>query len=374
MIKKKFFMLLPVVFILIASGFQGTASGDTCTLCHSVGNYFYSSLHHSARGMEYWYSSEGGLEEITGVPYEDYANPSSGCKNCHASTCSKCHTDVGPGVEPTGPPPGTPSEIQTMCLVCHARAAAIITKDDGFGTPDVHRAGGMRCMDCHSSRELHGDGIVYKSMKKPGAMDTECEKCHTTMSPSPSHTAHNGKLDCKACHQRRVVSCYNCHMDTAYYAGKRMAKTQIADWVFLMNYEGKVTSANMQTFVGGPEDKTFLMFAPVHSHSIMSPGRICEDCHNTTVVNKIYTNKALKLTWLEGTTLKWQTGVIPVVAGTTYKFISYDKDNDDLTGATWRLLTEVPLGPDQKQYKFANGTPLTSGQLEKMKLPYVTNP
>jgi hypothetical protein len=370
--KGKFFMLLPVVFILIAAGFQGAASGDTCTLCHpATDSYFNTSLHHSCRAMDYWYSADGGLGDVIGRNYADFTG-TSGCKNCHVPNCFKCHGEENP----TGPPPGTSDQIQAICLPCHARESAVIAKDDALGTPDVHRAAGMRCMDCHSSRELHGDGILYISMKKGGAMDTECENCHTNISPSPSHTAHNGKLDCKACHERRVVSCYNCHMDTAYFNNKRMAKTQIADWVFLVNYEGKVTSANMQTFVGGDADKTFLMFAPVHSHSIMSPGRICEDCHNTWVVNKIYNEKKLKLTWLEGTTLKNQAGVIPVVAGTTYKSIFYDKDNNDLSGTSWRLLYTdgLPHKPDAKQFSLGGGSPLTSGQLEKMKLPYVYNP
>ncbi|PIP07030.1 MAG: hypothetical protein COX51_07575, partial [Syntrophobacteraceae bacterium CG23_combo_of_CG06-09_8_20_14_all_50_8] len=39
---------------------------------------FHSSLHATARGMEYWYDkANGGLETITGIPYSE-----AGCSKC----------------------------------------------------------------------------------------------------------------------------------------------------------------------------------------------------------------------------------------------------------------------------------------------------
>lgn len=43
---------------------------------------------------------------------------------------------------------------------------------------DVHIAKGMGCMDCHSAREMHGDGTAYESSGALEATDTTCEKCH----------------------------------------------------------------------------------------------------------------------------------------------------------------------------------------------------
>jgi hypothetical protein len=51
-------------------------------------------------------------------------------------------------------------------LKCHAREAAIMNIDKRQGTADVHFASGMECMDCHTPREMHGDGIQYLSMKQ----------------------------------------------------------------------------------------------------------------------------------------------------------------------------------------------------------------
>jgi hypothetical protein len=128
-------------------------------------------------------------------------------------------------------------------------------------------------MDCHTAGDVHGDGTEYVSMKQPGAVSPKCEGCHAKTSPTVSHDVHAGKRDCKACHVRQVVSCTNCHVETLLKTGKRVA-VPVSDWVFLMNHEGKVTSANMQTFVAAG-DKTFLMFAPQFSHSVTRAGRTC---------------------------------------------------------------------------------------------------
>jgi hypothetical protein len=381
--KRKFFMLLPLVFILIAAGFQGTASGDTCVLCHG----FNTSLHHSFRGMEYWYLAEtNGIETIAGYPYTDFIHADNGCKNCHRPggtagvTCATCH---GEGITPENPPEDPVVVADSVCLGCHARESAMYgyyddvhrdsVDDDGNGTAEH-----LTCQDCHSSREMHGDGNIYVSHKEPGAMDTKCENCHTPPGTTP-HIVHgtgsSAKLDCKACHQRSVISCYNCHLDTAHEASNhaRVAYTQIKDWVFLMNGpDGKVTSANMQNFVAGdltnaiPAGKTFLLFAPMNSHAITKEGRPCSDCHGTAAAKKIYNNRKINLTWLDvdGKTLIHRTGVIPVAEGTKYKFIAYDKDNLDGTAPyDWTALSTTPLKPDRKQYRCGFGTPLTRNQM-----------
>jgi hypothetical protein len=375
--KGKFFMLLPVVFILIAAGFQGTASG-TCYLCHEDMGY-QVGLHHNSFGMDYWYAARhGGLENISGYDYKGLP-----CYTCHAQNCARCHGEDSP----TGPPySGDKAQTQTMCLGCHSREGAAINS-----TPqDVHFAAGMKCTDCHDdptpgvpSKDLHGDGTLYVSLREKDAIKTKCENCHIDGdAPKPptdtgnklySHNTHTATLDCKACHQSRVISCYNCHLDTARVTTNRVAYKQIKDWVFLINYQGKVTSANMQNYVAGdldnviPAGNTGLMFAPVHSHSIMSQGRGCTDCHGTAIVRQIYNKKRLNLTWLEGGVLKNQTGVIPVAAGTVYKFISYDKDNTVGTGTGWVELSTKPQKPDLKMYSVGFGTPLTRKQMSKLK-------
>jgi len=309
---------------------------------------FLSSLHYTAKGMEYWYDkANGGLEILSGVPYSNLT-----CKNCHVPGCDRCHklesdkkaaylTNV--------------AKNQTMCLECHAREAAITGIDKAQKQEDVHFAKGMKCMDCHSSREMHGDGVEYISLKQPGAMDTKCEKCHPSVKSTESHTVHGDKLDCKACHIRHVVSCTNCHFDTQIREGKRTA-IPVSGWVFLMNYGGKVSSANMQNFVV-KGDQTFFMFAPHMSHSVMKEGRKCDGCHGTKIMKDVQSGK-VTLTWLEGGKTKNLKGVIPVVKGVDYQCIYQDRKE-----GKW-----VPIqNPAKPLYHYtAFGEPLSQEQLNKL--------
>jgi len=43
-------------------------------------------------------------------------------------------------------------------------------------TPDVHFAAGLECIDCHTSRDVMGDGFAYRSMYLQ--TETACEDCH----------------------------------------------------------------------------------------------------------------------------------------------------------------------------------------------------
>lgn len=184
------------------------------------GCFFRKSLHFIAQGMGYWYSKEqGGLETLTGIP-----NEKRGCKNCHTECCARCHKtekmvgDCKRASYSTGR-----ARNPDVCLGCHGREKTMIRVNDKLKQDDVHLAKGMRCLDCHSAREMHGDGNPYKSLKQTRAMDAKCENCHDPVKPTESHTTHQGKLDCKACHIRHVVTCTNCHFDTLVKEGKRKA-------------------------------------------------------------------------------------------------------------------------------------------------------
>ena len=314
-----------------------------------------SSLHYTAKGMSYWYDkSQGGLEAITGVPYDDL-----GCKNCHVSSCDVCHKTEIDGKAFYSNEAAT---NQDMCLKCHARETAIMNIDKKENTQDVHFAAGMQCMDCHTPREMHGDGVEYLSMKQQGVMDVTCDQCHDNITRITSHTIHGNNLDCKSCHVQQVVSCTNCHFETMVNEGKRVA-IPVSGWEFLMNYNGKVTSANMQTFVV-PGNKTFLMFAPQYSHSVSKDGKKCEDCHANTNVKKVEKG-TIDLTWLENGKVEQTNGVIPVVEGVQYNSIYQNYEN-----GKWTPIAN-PLDPKVQYVGF--GSPLTKEQLNKLVTPQKTN-
>ncbi len=125
---------------------------------------FKSSLHYTVKGMAYWYDkSQGGLESITGVPYDKL-----NCKNCHTPNCDVCHKTEKDGKDVYST---AAAKNQDMCIKCHAREASMMKIDKKNNTEDVHFLSGMKCVDCHTASEMHGDGMRYTSMKQPGAME-----------------------------------------------------------------------------------------------------------------------------------------------------------------------------------------------------------
>jgi hypothetical protein len=341
---------LLIMQVVATSMLMMSLPNETC--CQAIQKedcIFLSGLHYTAKGMAYWYDkANGGIETITGIPYHELA-----CQNCHVRSCDVCHKSETSGKFFYSTETAQNPEL---CLKCHAREASIMKMDKAAGHEDVHFANGMKCVDCHSGQEIHGDGVEYNSMKQAGAMDIKCEGCHETVSKSISHTVHGEKLDCKACHVRQVVSCLNCHFDTMVKQGKRVA-TPVSDWVFLMNdKDGKVTSANTQTFVVG-DNKTFLIFAPQYSHSIQKDGRKCNDCHATDIVKQVKKGKT-NLLWREKGEIQHAKGIIPVVADVKYNFI-YQSYED----GKWVPISN-PLPPELQYVGF--GEPLSREQLDKL--------
>jgi hypothetical protein len=340
-------ILMMVVMVIIPHAISQEVNQEEC--------FYLKSLHYTANGMDFWYSKEqGGLETLTGIPYENLS-----CKNCHAPGCDRCHKALSINEDCTYAYYSTDKAAnQAMCLTCHGREKAMIRVDHRNGQEDVHVQQDMICTDCHSQREMHGDGIVYLSLKQPGAMDTACENCHDDVKPTEAHSVHNNRLDCKACHIRHVVSCTNCHFDTLVAKGVRKA-VPVSGWVFLMNYKSQVTSASMQTFVTGG-NKTFLMFAPHMSHSVMPKGRACEDCHGNENAKKVQDGR-INLTWLKNQRVVNRKGVIPVVDG-----VDYDCVYQNFVDGQW-VPIKKPLKPVVQYAAF--GEPLTPEQLNKLAKP-----
>jgi hypothetical protein len=133
-------------------------------------------------------------------------------------------------------------------------------------TPDVHFERGMACIDCHTEREMHGDGQVYR--KRHYEIEVRCEACHGTpdtlatgvtvqgrklrnvfvpsganptglvtllskftgklhvvpqlaalaMQPAAHDPKHLAKTECFTCHTAWAPTCYGCHIKMDYTA------------------------------------------------------------------------------------------------------------------------------------------------------------
>lgn len=136
-------------------------------------------------------------------------------------------------------------------------------------TPDIHFTRGMACIDCHTGREMHGDGQIYA--KRHYEVEIRCETCHGTpdqvatgttaqgrrlrnvfvaSKPNPTglvtlvgkltgkvhripqlatlskqpqahDRAHLAKTECFTCHTAWAPTCYGCHIKMDYTAYRK---------------------------------------------------------------------------------------------------------------------------------------------------------
>jgi hypothetical protein len=142
---------------------------------------------------------------------------SAGCTACHALYNSKATYEGG---DPTLPrdKPGYPKQHvfttaipADQCLRCHNRSGRLglsytgLEEADGYGTPyqkgrpnlgalsgdrdvrhlvpDIHFERGLACIDCHSGKEVMGDGNIYSHMRHQ--VEIRCTDCHGSFGQPP---------------------------------------------------------------------------------------------------------------------------------------------------------------------------------------------
>ena len=309
---------------------------------------FKTSLHHTGRGMAFWYDKANqGLEILSDIPYAKLA-----CKKCHAQSCEACHK-VSP--KEKSPEKRLGPTSPDLCFKCHDQLAEVLKQNQGTAFEDVHFALGMQCLDCHSLGEMHGNGKSYSSLRQEGALETRCENCHETPSQSTSHRKHQGKVDCLACHTGQMTNLTSTQFEPLAKDGKRVAKV-VSDWIFLMNYNQRMTAAQLQAFVL-PGDKSFLMFRPFHSHTIMKQGRKCEACHGSAVLGQAKEGQVI-LNRSEKGAVQQIKGIIPVLEKGSYQLMVEKYSN-----GKWSPV----LNPSPPKIQYAGfGRPLTENQVGKL--------
>ena len=140
----------------------------------------------------------------------------AGDGNAHAAGCAACHFPFAERADLSRPRPHDPCRARTAprtrCRACRrwrlapaATSAADASRSptrvcameqrpgphSGRGpgpthgadtrsfthiAPDVHFLAGMECIDCHTSREVMGDGYAAPDMR--GQLEIRCENCH----------------------------------------------------------------------------------------------------------------------------------------------------------------------------------------------------
>jgi hypothetical protein len=332
-------MMIGVLIIIAADEKQGPPEK----------NFFEKSLHYTANGLRYWYSKEqGGMETFTGVPIDEV-----NCTKCHVASCDACHLKVENGKSYYST---DVARSEAACRECHGYGGP--QKDEnGKEIPitDVHFKKGMKCMECHTIREIHGDGTLYNSAAQEGALDANCEGCHKSLSKIVSHEVHAGKLDCLACHVLERPSCHNCHFDTRIKE-KKSKSFEFKNLNFLVNNKnGKVTLATMLTFVY--QNKPMISFGPKFTHDVRKEGRKCEECHNLKLLKEVKKNKMILATYENGE-MKNVEGVIPVLEGFNWNLFWMNWENEK-----W-VPIDNPPAPVVRFSRYC--TPLTQEQFNNM--------
>lgn len=306
--------------IAILNIFCGNSFSQENSYLPDSNNMFTKSLHYTNKGLQFIYSKEhGGLERLTERPSSELGCAKS---QCHITSCDACHKSEVNGKSIYSI---DAAKNPKVCEPCHG--------DMAQDNPDVHFAKNMKCADCHTAREMHGDGIEHKSFNEPGFFDAKCMNCHASAKQTISHTVHKDKLDCLACHMYGSTTCLNCHIDSRL-RGVKGSAVQMKNMYFLVNHDGKVKPANLLSYVY--QGKTMITFAPSFSHSIKKEGRKCSECHNSQAIKDLQDGKFKLASWENGK-LIGSEGVIPV-----YDVLKWKIDFLDKPDTTWILLSNPP--------------------------------
>ncbi|MBD3220739.1 hypothetical protein GF314_05815 [bacterium] len=240
---------------------------SACDQCHeeAVTNTA-NSLHTTQRGYVL------AIEARSGSDFDAENSPgfAARCAGCH-TTCGQCHISRPNSVGGGFPRIGSyyshrfreSPDMNEQCTACHGSRIGHDYKGEGEGNvPSVHRTGGMKCEDCHTKEEIHGDGTEYTHRYEVANMP-RCEDCHqpavstdgscSTCHPSgfpPDNPAevpsdlinhahhvdgaasdcthcHGGtapttvpaNMQCQVCHSQPYKNCTNCHNMTEGHEG-----------------------------------------------------------------------------------------------------------------------------------------------------------
>ena len=138
--------------------------------------------------------------------------------------------------------------------------------------PDVHFAAGMECIDCHTSRDVMGDGYAYKNMY----LQTEisCEDCHGGLSEVPKYREISREND-EALRESR-------NYRVPMVSGAKMIQTAKG-----RSYSNVFYRDNAVWVVGKRSGKLHRskVITGTPEHTIVGHQRLeCYSCHSRTVV------------------------------------------------------------------------------------------
>lgn len=260
------------------------------------------------------------LSELSGDLYRKFCSSchlnvysSYGYRIHHSSGCAACHfnhSDAGryKGNDKTiqgkvGYPEAhkiDPLPSNDVCLACHNRSGRIALSYEGVydgnnsmvptkgGLPgpelmsgarnlrhmeaDVHFTYGMECIDCHTSRDIMGDGYLYENMYMQ--IETACEDCHGSGGEDPKTafvTAENDEPVRESANYAVKVE-YGDEM-VLTSKGRMYSNVKKENGKYYLYTKRKGRKLEVKT-IGGTDE-----------HQVYGHGRMeCYTCHSKTVV------------------------------------------------------------------------------------------
>jgi len=138
--------------------------------------------------------------------------------------------------------------------------------------PDVHHGAGLECIDCHTSRDVMGDGYAYATMYRQ--TEIACEDCHGSGEKPPTLREIDRENDPalrESRHYRRPLTMGMKTVQTA--RGRSYSNVFASDGGIWLQGKRSGRLHRVKTITGTPE------------HTLPGHGRMeCFACHSRTVV------------------------------------------------------------------------------------------
>jgi hypothetical protein len=249
---------------------------------------FCSLCHVRIESTQAWTASHGSGCSACHFPYNDNATYQGSDETMkgrwpHSAThemaalpdndvCFRCHNRSGRiALSYTGLNDGNNSLVPTRDGFLGPRIISGVRNATAI-RPDIHFEKGMDCIDCHTSRDLMGDGYAYRNMYEQ--VEIRCEDCHGSATERPRSLAVTREND-EAVRESRSYQRQVRMGDELVltYKGRKYSNVFVEDdkiWV-IGKRSGKRHESKIIT--GTPE------------HTIVGHERMeCYSCHSHTVV------------------------------------------------------------------------------------------
>jgi hypothetical protein len=159
-----------------------------CSRCHvgTANTDSYSAAHASGcAACHFPWNDEGTYQGKDGTVKGKAGHSASHALDAlpDTRTCTRCHSRSGRiGYSYQGLYDGNNALVPTKGGEAGPEAASG-ARNLVHITPDIHFAAGLDCIDCHTSRDVMGDGFSYRNMYRQ--TEVACENCHGSASEPP---------------------------------------------------------------------------------------------------------------------------------------------------------------------------------------------